>query len=549
MEERSEECDRPRNPTTPPNRPCATTHTASGDGSTPSRRSAKPHDELECQAEGVYLKRNSGQPLTARACNHGMAVWSRIAGFDTRKPGTGKLNPFDGCEWIRLCDVHKERYEDWMMAQQCSTNGCNKAKSDKVAKGTLSRMCAEHEDVCVKREKERGEDDDKETPMARDLKTGSGEALNRAMKLQKRASVRQKTPKRKRNADSEGEKCGTRSNSCDSGVSKDSSRKDGSVDTRLPPDRPNQEAEAREGQKAKQRRNSTGGAFGAETCERPPFELVKRPIRPLTVPLASMQMTVPVSTSTENEIIANKLDAIEERRDPERQWAKVNKYVAYAVRGFGTFTPTIGIGVYGLELQKAIRRQAGSLKYTLWDLKIRAPITNRVANGIALVSWGAEDGRNGTKDSIMLGDCFPMDSRNFDQHKLSGEKVEEHGKQPTTMHMFIKMARQQSRIYAAAYGSEHLNERLNAIDRMSEVHEECPEFHTVNFMTEMCKRAVYQYGVCVSEGFHYILGRYDEGVTLENSEDMHLRRMVVAGRRGLAHQSSTSMMMQAFGRV
>ena len=81
----------------------------------------------------------------------------------------------------------------------------------------------------------------------------------------------------------------------------------------------------------------------------------------------------------------------------------------------------------------------------------------------------------------MLGDCFPMDTRSFDQHKLSGDKIEERGKQPTTMHMFTKMARQQSRIYAAAYGTEHLNERLSEVDKMSEIHEECPEFFTVNF--------------------------------------------------------------------
>ena len=74
----------------------------------------------------------------------------------------------------------------------------------------------------------------------------------------------------------------------------------------------------------------------------------------------------------------------------------------------------------------------------------------------------------------MLGDWLPMDTRSFDQHKLSGDKVEEHGQQPTTVHMFIKMARQQSRLYAATYGIDHLNEQLNAIDRMSEIHEECP---------------------------------------------------------------------------
>ena len=59
---------------------------------------------------------------------------------------------------------------------------------------------------------------------------------------------------------------------------------------------------------------------------------------------------------------------------------------------FGTFCHAIGIGVYGLELQIEIRRQAISLKYTLWVMNIRVPIADRVATGIELVSWRAEDG-------------------------------------------------------------------------------------------------------------------------------------------------------------
>ena len=143
--ERSEECERSMNPTTPSNRPFATTHTASGDGSTLSRRSDKRQGGMGCQAEGVCLKQRSDRPLTARACGHGKAAWSRMAERDARKPGMGKLNTFDGCEWIRLCDVHKERYGDWAMAQQCGTHGCDKPRSGKVVKGTLSKMCAEHE--------------------------------------------------------------------------------------------------------------------------------------------------------------------------------------------------------------------------------------------------------------------------------------------------------------------------------------------------------------------------------------------------------------------
>ena len=73
--------------------------------------------------------------------------------------------------------------------------------------------------------------------------------------------------------------------------------------------------------------------------------------------------------------------------------------------------------------------------------------------------------------------------------------------------MFIKMARQQSRLYSAVYGDEHINERLNAKDRLGEIHEECPEYFTVAFLSELRGRMVYQYNVCVEEGVRFSLGR------------------------------------------
>ena len=127
-----------------------------------------------------------------------------------------------------------------------------------------------------------------------------------------------------------------------------------------------------------------------------------------------------------------------------------------------------------MELQKALRRQANSLKHLLWGLKIRVPLSNRIASGMALVRWGAEDGRTGVKEAILLGDCYPLDSQSFEQFRLSGDKIEDRSKQPQTVHMFVKTARQQSRLYAAVYGEEHLNERLDAVGRLNEIHDECP---------------------------------------------------------------------------
>ena len=260
-------------------------------------------------------------------------------------------------------------------------------------------------------------------------------------------------------------------------------------------------------------RNSAGCMAVNRAPDMIPSELLKQPIKPRGVPLETDQFEYLGEASAENELIVNKLESMEEKRDAEKQRAKVNKYTAYAARGFGTFNPTLGRGVYWVDLQKALRRQANALKHTLWDLEIRAPIDNRIASDISLARWGSEDGRNGRKDAIALGDCPPLDSQAFGQFRLIGDKLDDRAKKPTTAHMFVKAARQQSRLYAAAYGEEHLGERLNAIDRLNEIHEECPEYFTVAFIIETWGRMTFQYNACVAEWIHFILGGYDEGVT------------------------------------
>ena len=95
--------------------------------------------------------------------------------------------------------------------------------------------------------------------------------------------------------------------------------------------------------------------------------------------------------------------------------------------------------------------------------KIRVPLNNKLTNGIAMAQWGAEDGHIGAKEAIMLNDCFPCDSTTFETLKVSGDKIEERGQSPHTVHMFTKAARQQSRLFSAVYGREHLAERLGAV--------------------------------------------------------------------------------------
>ena len=75
-------------------------------------------------------------------------------------------------------------------------------------------------------------------------------------------------------------------------------------------------------------------------------------------------------------------------------WGKVNKYTVYADRGFGAFNVALGLGMYGGELQKSLRRQPNNHKHVLrvGGRGVRGPLNNRITTGMAVAPWGSEDG-------------------------------------------------------------------------------------------------------------------------------------------------------------
>ena len=235
--------------------------------------------------------------------------------------------------------------------------------------------------------------------------------LDRAMELQKRALIQDRSPSSKRPRDCD--QAETRPNSRGSMYRRGSPYylNDATSGARLSPSYRAHETVIPQNTAGPIRRKSTGRIAITAPHEIISFAQAKRPIRPLNLPRLTQQLAAPTIAPTENELIANKLEAIEERKDPERQWAKTNKYTVYVARGFGAFSREVGRGTYGIELQKSTGRQTTRLKPTLWDMKIRVPPMNRITSGMDLSRWGAEDGRNGTKDAIVIGDCYPMDTR------------------------------------------------------------------------------------------------------------------------------------------
>ena len=465
--------------------------------------------------------------------------WCRIHHHDGYLDGEGRKNRFDGSEWMKLRQNHFYEYEEWAQAQECKRHGCFERKAGLVFGGKQVEWCVNHfgrnqlsKNTCgsvkndapargsVSSNGSRVSDnvDDKTKTSAifkhndgHDQSAPDKSALDRVMNLQKRV-LNHEPPilNTKCGPDmNNGSLCSSASNHSRRTMLK---RHEEQPTTRIDPEKRRQsDGNVRLGQERK--RSVIDRNVLSDRRGNAPKELIKTTIKPMNLPMGMHLAPSIIPTATEKELLANRLEEMEERKDPDRTWAKMGKYVTFALRGFGMFNVSLGRGLYGAELQKSLRRRSTDLKHQLWEDKIRVPLNNRIVNGMALNSWGADDGCKGQKDAILLNDCFPLDSLNFDRFKLIDEKVEEHSKPPQTIYMFTKMDRQQSRLFASIDGEEHLQERLIAIDQLGEIHEERPDYPNASFVAEVWERVMYQYVSCVAEGVHFIVSQHDDGVT------------------------------------
>ena len=148
--------------------------------------------------------------------------------------------------WIRLCSKHAEQYDEWLLAHQCTIQGRMKDKSGTVLNGEMSRVFTDHMDsgsYASSNQKGSREDDLKPrsaTAQAKTREVDEASALNRATELQNREMTRGKTPRRKKQPESDEEMMETRVESLVSiGSGRSSAHgQEGNTGTQLSPPQP-----------------------------------------------------------------------------------------------------------------------------------------------------------------------------------------------------------------------------------------------------------------------------------------------------------------------
>ena len=164
--------------------------------------------------------------------------------------------------------------------------------------------------------------------------------------------------------------------------------------------------------------------------------------------------------------------------EKEETWNRLNELTCFELAGFGFSQTPLGVRKYNREKKASIPRQGISDRDRFWDAGIRAPIGRRIAHASASLSWGAIAEGSQAGDILPLSDCVPFTLDAYGDLSHDSKKSEPTNKLPQTIGRFSRCARNHTALFCLAYGEEHREERLDALEIMAQPVETHPEFPT-----------------------------------------------------------------------
>lgn len=101
---------------------------------------------------------------------------------------------------------------------------------------------------------------------------------------------------------------------------------------------------------------------------------------------------------------------------------KFKGFALYAARGFHIFRVLIGVGVYGNNLEEAIRKQPSSMRDVMFGKWIRVPLTSKMDKLTPIGAWGSEGGWGPNDTSMVSTDFVPWCQDSLESLLVSNEK-------------------------------------------------------------------------------------------------------------------------------
>ena len=195
----------------------------------------------------------------------------------------------------------------------------------------------------------------------------------------------------------------------------------------------------------------------------------------------------PASAATDR--IIHAIDGIRRSQEAEKTGTKGTlssiqegeKLDVFLARGCGELTVELCQGVYGKELFHSIKRAGHHAKHSLILMKWPVCITNRLALSIAGLWWGGKESH-----TLLASDCATVRTDQLETWTPpSDHKIEAHPRPPASFLVWLRYAENQVRVFEAAYGIEHMSERLAFLKALHEAHDENEHAYPVQYCIDL----------------------------------------------------------------
>ena len=164
--------------------------------------------------------------------------------------------------------------------------------------------------------------------------------------------------------------------------------------------------------------------------------------------------------------------------------AKLHSFAVFAMRGFGKFDHSLGMGVYSDQLEDALIRAANGRRELMLNRGWRFPLSSRLAKGATKLTIGAYSSKDISESSITMSDFYrrPIEFLEACTH-VKGKYVARKAA-PDTAALFRETAHNQILFTRDVFGSHHVGEREKALDFLCTLAEEQPELFPPSFLND-----------------------------------------------------------------
>eukprot|EP00971_Amphidinium_carterae_P335827 6471875-Amphidinium_carterae.2 len=149
-----------------------------------------------------------------------------------------------------------------------------------------------------------------------------------------------------------------------------------------------------------------------------------------------------------------------------------DKLIVFAARGFDRFDVALCPAETGRELARALKKTFETSHTTFRSTGFPTLPTNRIILGSVKMQFGGKDHKNLGPASLSVADFPTIRDEEAENYSVSVDwKLETRPREPPTYLSWQRQARNEVKAFGCLFGTEHNEERLEALDWLCNRHE------------------------------------------------------------------------------